>query len=331
MRLPRFELLQPRSVDEAVDFLAEHGTSARPAGGGTDLFPRMKYGVASPKSIVSLKAIPHLAPSDTEDGVLTLSAFTKLSDVVGSALVKQKAPMLAQAALSVASNQIRQMATLGGNLCLENRCVYYNQSHSYQFVEPCFKRDGSLCYLVPQGKKCWALSVADTAPALIALEAEILIAGAEKQRKIPVQELFTGDPLHPLALETSELVTDVLIPAAHGNRATRFVKFSLRGGLEFALTNVAVALDLAEDGLTCTSATVVAGAVRSAPIRANTAEAARTGQKISQDLIHAAAQIAASEITPLPRYDFSAAYLRKCLEVHTREALLSAVQDNTAV
>ena len=182
MRLPRFELLQPRSVTEAVEALAQHGLSAKVAAGGTDLFPRMKYGVAGPEVVVSLKGLPVRSPAVSPDGYLSISALMRLTDVIGSDVVREKAPLLVQAAFAVGSNQIRHMGTLGGNLCLENRCVYYNQSHQYQFIEPCFKRNGNLCHLIPKGKKCWAVSAADTVPALMSLNAQVVIEGPGNNR-----------------------------------------------------------------------------------------------------------------------------------------------------
>ena len=163
---------------------------------------------------MSLKGVPVRSPAVSPDGYLSISALMRLTDVIGSDVVREKAPLLVQAALAVGSNQIRHMGTLGGNLCLENRCVYYNQSHQYQFVEPCFKRNGKLCYLMPQGKKCWAVSAADTVPALISLNAQLVIEGPGNNRCLPLDALYGGDPLRPLTLGPAEVVTDVRIPGS---------------------------------------------------------------------------------------------------------------------
>jgi CO/xanthine dehydrogenase FAD-binding subunit len=218
------------------------------------------------------------------------------------------------------------MGTLGGNICLENRCVYYNQSHTFQFVEPCFKRDGNLCYLIPKGNRCWAVSAGDTVPALVSLGVRVVVNGAEKRSTLPVEELFTGNSLRPLDLGPSQIVTEIEIPAAPGSRGASFMKFSLRGGLEFAALNVAVVLDLAEDRQTCVEAKVALGAIAAGPVRARKAEAALNGQKLVRDLFSAAAEIAATEIIPVPRHEFSVPYLRKCLESQTRDALTLAYQ-----
>ena len=145
MHLPKFEHFYPASVKEAARLLKKHGSIARLAAGGTDLFPRMKHGLTQPEVVVSLKGLSIDSRVVTKGSKLHLNALMPLADIVQAAEVSRKAPLLAEATLSVGSNQIRQMGTLGGNICLENRCAYYNQSHTFQFVEPCLKRDGSRC------------------------------------------------------------------------------------------------------------------------------------------------------------------------------------------
>ena len=149
MHLPRFEYARPESWEEAATHLEKRGAGACPVSGGTDLLPRMKYGLARPEVLVSLRGIAPAAPRVGPEGDLLLDSQTPLASVARSPEVRARAPILAEAALSVASNQVRHMATLGGNLCLESRCLYYNQSHTFQFVEPCLKRGGGICYFAP--------------------------------------------------------------------------------------------------------------------------------------------------------------------------------------
>jgi len=165
MRLPKFEHLQPASREEASRLLEEYGSRARLVAGGTDLYPRMKYGLACPEVLISLRGLASTPPFVGPNGELHVGALMTLADLARSETVLEKAPLLTEAALSVASNQIRHMGTLGGNLCQETRCFYYNQTHTFQFIEPCFKRKGNLCYHIPKGKKCWAVFSSDTAPA----------------------------------------------------------------------------------------------------------------------------------------------------------------------
>ena len=203
MHLPKFNYLRPSTIDEAANLLKEHNSLARVAAGGTDLFPRLKYGLEHPEVIISLKNIAAPPPSESPDGILQIDALTRLSDVTRSPIIQEKAPLLVKAAAQVASEEIRNMGTLGGNLCQESRCLYYNQSHSFQFVEPCFKRGGKHCYFLKKGKKCLAVYMADTAPALISLDAKIRIISPNVERELPIEELYSGDAIDPLSIDSN--------------------------------------------------------------------------------------------------------------------------------
>lgn len=324
MHLPKFKHLRPKTIEEVIRHLDTYGKRARLVSGGTDLFPRMKYGLVRPDVVINLKGIPMREPALNEEGELYLGALIPLADVARSQLVLEKAPLLAKAALSVGSNEIRHMGTLGGNLCLENRCSYFNQSHAYQFVDPCLKRDGDLCYHIPGGKKCWAVFCADTVPALISLGALVQIKGPEGAREFPLERFYTGDALHPFDLSPQEVLTGILIPVTPSPRGSALKKFSLRGGMEFAALNVAVVLEVEEDGVTCHTARITVGSLFAGPIRMTKAEESLIGQHLSGERIRDAAGIISSEIRPYPHHGYSAAYLRECLRVQTKRALVAA-------
>lgn len=326
MHLPKFEYLRPASVEEAAQLLKEGGPRARLVAGGTDLFPRMKYGLARPEVLVGLKGIPVKVPRVTQNGELHLDALMSLADVARSPVIPDRAPLLKSAALSVGSNQIRHMGTLGGNLCLENRCQYYNQTHAFQFMEPCFKRGGDRCYLIPKGKRCWAAFSADTAPALISLGALVTIKGPETNRQVPLEKLYTADALKPFDITGHEVVTEVIIPGQKSRQGTAFVKFSVREGLEFAVLNVAVVLDVGEDGVSCREARITVGAISTAPMRMFGAEEAVMGQRLSQRLLDQVAQMGAAGARPCPRLGSSARYLKECLRAQISRALSLAAQ-----
>ena len=326
MYLPRLSVLRPESVEEAVDLVTQHGAKAKLYAGGTDLFPRIKYRVTLPEVVISLKKPISRARIIDEDQFLSLDAATPLAQVAQSEKVLESAPILAEAASAVGSSQIRNMGTLGGNLCLENRCMYYNQSHTFQFVEPCFKREGDLCYHIPKSERCWAVFCGDTAPALISLGAQVEVMSAKTTRRIPVEEFYSGYSLRPLAIFPSEMVSRVLIPKTSLPRGSAFLKLSLRGGMEFAGLSVAVLLEMMDDRSTCQKARIVVGSVSSAPLRATKAEALLAGQKFSEDLFHEAAETVSREIKPFSHHGFSVSYLKKCLKVYTRDALVLATQ-----
>lgn len=325
MLLPKFRHLRPRSIEEAVRLLMECGPEARVVAGGTDLLPRMKYGLTRPGVVISLRGIPVRAPRVTPEGDLRLDGLMPLADVGSSPLVTQRAPLLAEAALNVGTNQIRQMGTLGGNLCLETRCSYYNQSHAFQFVDPCFKRKGDRCYLLPKGKKCCAVFCGDTAPALISLGALVNIAGPEGDRQLPLERLYTGDPLKPIGISEKEILSEVLLPGQTSSRASGFGRFSLRRGLEFAGLIVAVVLEMKEDKDLCLKARITVGAIRAAPMRMTSAEEAMRGKRLSKEFIKEVAHLVASEAHPFPHHGYTSAYLRECLKVQTRHTLESAL------
>jgi CO/xanthine dehydrogenase FAD-binding subunit len=324
MHLPRFTYYRLSSRAEATRLLKEYGSHARLVAGGTDLYPRMKYGVVRPRVVISLKDLPVKNPEVDEAGNLHIDPLMTLADVAASPLIRETFPMLVQAALSVASGQIRNMATLGGNICLENRCLYFNQSHSFQFVDACFKRSGNCCYLFPRGKKCFAVFVADTVPALISLGAVITLTDGENIRSLPLAHLYTGDALQPLDLEVGEIVAGVILPAPGARSGMAFEKFSIRGGVEFAAFNVAAFLQFDADRTICTAARLTVGAISPAPVRLAEAEVALLGRRATPGLMKDVARMAVAHVAPLPHHGYSSAYLKECLAITAGRVLESA-------
>jgi CO/xanthine dehydrogenase FAD-binding subunit len=218
------------------------------------------------------------------------------------------------------------MGTLGGNICLENRCTYYNQSHTFQFVEPCFKRNGGRCYLIPKGKKCVAVFQADTVPALICLDAKVEIIAADNSRQLLLEKLYTGDALKPLALSQDEIIGKVIIPKPEPLRGTAFSKFSLRGGVEFAGLTVAVCLDMADKGGSCAAARITVGSVAAGPLRARKAEKAMAGEPLSDKLFEEIAGIVAGEVHTVMHHGYSIPFLKECLKTQTYRTLVLAAE-----
>lgn len=322
MHLPRFKYQSAASLEETVALLKEYPDATLMAG-GTELLPRLKYRLYSPGLVISLKAMPVSPPSVTPGEDLALDPLMSLTAISRSGIIRERAPILSEAALGVGSREIRNMGTLGGNLCQETRCLYYNQGHRFQFVEPCYKRGGDICYFIIGGKKCWAVFMADTAPPLISLGARIRIMG-ETPREIPVEELYTNKAEKPLAMGPGEVLSRILVPKAPHNRGAAFFKLSPRGGLEFATLSVAAVLETEDNGSTCSRARLTVGAVSSAPVRARAAESILTGEDLSEELFAHAADLAASEIQAVPHHGYSRPYLKECVRVWTDRALRSA-------
>ena len=324
MHLTRFKYFRLSSRAEAARLLKEHGKCARLVAGGTDLYPRMKYGLTCPEVVISLKDADIKSPEVDESGNLHIDPLMTLADVVRSPVIRSKFPILADAAHCVASHQIRNMATLGGNICLENRCLYFNQSHSFQFVAPCFKRDGDICYHFPKGKKCLAVFVADTVPVLISLGAITTFTDGVNIRSLILEELYTGDALRPLDLNEGDILTEIVIPVQESPYKMGFSKFSLRGGVEFAALNVAVAVKMDNSKGACGEARLTAGAISQAPVRLKKAEAAIIGRLPTEDLFEDVAHLAIDEVSALPHHGYSATYLKECLKVITKRVLADA-------
>ena len=209
-----FDHERAATLADAANLLGRHGAGGRIIAGGTDLLPNMRVDIVRPAILISLSEIRPDLPRREADGTIRIDALTRLAAIADSALVNEELPLLAESARAVGSNQIREMGTLGGNLCQEIRCLYLNQKHDYQFVAPCFKRGGTCCYPFPQNKPnvCWSVYMSDVAPALIVLDAEVETVGKNGRRRIAVGDLFTGSGLTPLSLDQGEIISAVIVP-----------------------------------------------------------------------------------------------------------------------
>jgi 4-hydroxybenzoyl-CoA reductase subunit beta len=239
--LAEFSLRRPASVPEAARLLATPG--ARALAGGTDLVVNLRRGLEKPAILVDLAGVPGLDALSWSDAGCEIGACVTLARFARDARVRKELPVLAQAAQSVAAPTHRSAATLGGNLCLDTRCVYYNQSEGWRRSNGyCLKRGGEICHVAPRGKRCHAAFSGDVAPALLALEAKVELASSAGGRKIPLAELYQDDGAAHLALAPGEFILRVLVPRpALGVRAA-YRKVRQRGSIDFPLAGVAVAL-----------------------------------------------------------------------------------------
>lgn len=323
MKLPEFDHKLPSSKIEAVDLLKNIGEDTAVSAGGTDLIPNMKNGTLIPKTVISLNRITAEKEQITADGTLKIDALSTLSEITQSAMIKEKAPTLSQAAASVGGQQIRNRATLGGNLCQEVRCLYLNQSHDYQFVDPCYKRGGNCCYPFPDGKGiCRAVYMSDTAPVLTSLGTRLILVSREGERQIDIADFYTGNALKPIHMKSDELISFVEIPLEAQKMHCRFVKASPRGGLEFAMVSIATVLAINKSDKKITKALISVGAVNTQPLRAYEAEKELAGSLLDETLAEAASQKAGKEINPLPHHGYTRGYLKQLVAVHTKRSLM---------
>jgi 4-hydroxybenzoyl-CoA reductase subunit beta len=246
--LPEFQLLRPRTLGEAVEMLARSGGSAgdgvKIIAGGTDLLPSLKQWLFTPRYLLDIQRVAGLTEFRWQPGEgLWLGAMTRVQRIATDDLIGREFAVLAEAAATIASPVLRNMGTLGGNLCLDTRCVWYNQSYLWrQSCGFCIKKDGSVCHVAPSGRRCWAAFSADMPPALLALEAEIEIASAGGLRRMRLAEFYTGKGEARIRLAADELVTRVLIPARSAGMRGRYRKLRVRGSIDYPLAGVAVVL-----------------------------------------------------------------------------------------
>jgi 4-hydroxybenzoyl-CoA reductase subunit beta len=311
MRLPRFSYRAPETIAEAADLLA----SAPPGGvmvlaGGTDLLPNMKRRQQTPAMLVGLRRIGALRRlRKVEDG-FSIGAGVTLTELVQSAALRRDLAGLWQAAAQVATPHLRNMGTLGGNLCLDTRCNYYDQSYEWRkAIDFCMKRDGKTCWVATSSPRCLAVSSTDTAPILVALGATVTLASAAGERRLDLTSLYANDGIHYLTRRADELLTEIQVPAPAGTRSA-YWKLRRRGAFDFPVLSVAVVVRLDSHGAV-EAARLVLGAVASRPVEAERGAAALIGQPLSDAVIEAAAELAAVAARPMDNTDFSLVWRKR--------------------
>ena len=321
LRLPSFTYVAARTVEEAVSRIASAGPEGMLVAGGTDLYPNMKRRQFEPKVLIGLRAIRNLGgvTGDRHKG-MTVGAGVSLAGLAAQTEIRDGYRALAMAAGSVSTPPLRNMGTLGGNLCLDTRCNYYNQTYHWRkSIGFCMKKDGDICLVAPGSPRCWAISSTDTAPAAIALRAEVRLVGPRGERRVPASALYRDDGIAYLAKAPDEVLTDVVLPPAEGWRST-YRKLRRRGSFDFPVLGVAAALCLADDGVV-EDARIVLGAVASHPVVAGDAAALLRGQRPTSDLIARSAQLAFQPAKPLDNADLTIGYRKKMARVYVERAL----------
>jgi len=321
LRLPAFTYRAPETVDEAVRQIADAGAEGMLVAGGTDLYPNMKRRQFEPKVLVGLRAIRDLGriAGDRRRGV-SVGAGVTLAELAAHPEISEGYRALALAAGSVSTPPLRNMGTVGGNLCLDTRCNYYNQTYHWRkSIGFCMKKDGEICLVAPGSSRCWAISSSDTAPAAIALDARLRLVGPSGERLIPVAALYRDDGMEFLAKAPEEILTDIALPPADGWRTT-YWKLRRRGSFDFPVLGVAAALRQAPDGAV-EDARIVLGAVASHPVVAAEAAGLLRGQRPTADLIARVAQAAFQPAKPLDNADLTIGYRKRMARVYVERAL----------
>ena len=255
--LAEFELKRAASLDEAVAWLAAEPRS-RLLAGGTDLLPNLRRGVAQASLLVDLSAVHGLRDVAVTERGLSLGACVTLARLTSDPTIGLLAPALEQAARAVAGPAHRSTATLGGNLCQDTRCVFYNQSQWWRAANThCLKHGGAVCHVAPQGQRCHAAFSGDLAPALLVLQAEVELASAGGVRIVPLTDLYRDDGAAHLSLARGEVVTRVHLPTGLPGGRSGYRKARTRAAMDFPLAGVACALTLHEGEVRSTAGTLV--------------------------------------------------------------------------
>ncbi len=318
LRLPPFRYHRPRTIAEAVSIRADSGDGGQYVAGGTDLIPNMKHGLFEPADLVSLRGVAELKGIERRNGALRLGAGETLADVAAHPLVREHAPALASAAGQVAGPQLRNVGTLGGNLCLDTRCTYYNQTRFWrQALGFCLKKDGTVCHVTKVGKKCVAAHSADTPPVFMCLDATVELIGPDGSRELPVSDLFVSDGIWNSRREPAEILAAVSVPV-RSDRRQGYAKLRQRKSIDFPLLTVAVSADLDGDRVKSVQGVVTALGARPRVLSGWELAAGRT---LDAELIEALAERAHEQCRPLENMIVDADWRRAMVPVYVRRAL----------
>ena len=318
MRLPQFRYYRPRDVNEAAQILAGED-DAMVVAGGTDLLPNMKRRQQTPRTLVALRHIEALKRLTNGTG-LAIGAGVTLTSLEENKTIKSAYKGLWQAAAQVATPHLRNMGTLGGNICLDTRCNYYDQNHEWRkAIDFCMKKDGEICWVSTGSKTCLATSSTDTAPALISLRAEVELVSAGERRTVPLQDLYRDDGIHYLTRSREEILTTVILPQAAGTRST-YWKLRRRGSFDFPVLSVAAALQFDGQDM-ITDAQVVLGAVASQPVVCTAVNEQLRGRRLADEVIEEAAEACVRAAKPVKNTDFSPHWRKRAIGYVARCAL----------
>ncbi len=326
--LPSFQLLRPRTIEDAVSLLAKHSPEVQIVAGGTDLLPSMKQRLFSPAYLMDIRGIEGLQRVRVVPGYgVEIGALTSLSTIEDSSYIATNYQVLREAVLAVASPILRNMGTIGGNICLDTRCLWYNQSLQWRKgCGFCIKKDGDLCHVAPGGKICWAVWSSDTPAALLCLNAEIEVADAQGFRRIPLADFYTNIGDARMKLGKNELLTRVFLPESMSGYSGSYKKLRMRDSIDYPLAGVAVAIK--KKGKQVQDARVAITGVNPAPWLITGADHALIGREVSEHDAMVVGELAARTAKPLTTSLLTPEYRREIIRVYTKRAVLQAFQAN---
>jgi len=319
MRLPPFRYYAPTGLGEAAKILASEGPDAMLLAGGTDLLPNMKRGQQAPGTLIGLSKIESLRKTGNGSGLI-LGAGLTLSELIKHAALREMYPGLWQAASLVATPLLRNTATIGGNICLDTRCNYYNQNEDWRkAINYCLKKDGDTCWVATSSKTCRAVSSTDTAPALISLGARVRLVSAGADRIVEMKDLYQDDGVNFMQRGSDEILSEVILDPMPGWRST-YWKLRRRGSIDFPILSVAAAIR-ADKGGTIEEARIVLGAVSSQPLLSQAATEFLCGKKLTDEVIEETGRIMARIAKPRGNTDLTPIWRKKMVPIYVTYAL----------
>lgn len=322
LRLPDFNYIKPRSLKEAAVALADMGPEAMAVAGGTDVYPKMKRGQFTPRHLISLRSLPELKGIRSEDKEgMWVGAGETLTAVARNRAVNEIFPALSQAAGLVSTPQLRNVGTIGGNVFVDTRCNYYDQTFFWRKAAGfCMKRDGDICLVAPKSKTCLAVFSSDTAPVLCSLGALAVLVGRDGSRRVPFEQLYRDDGIDFLAKQGDELLQGIVIPRKVFGYRNVYLKLRRRGSFDFPVLGVAAAMSFNPQGI-CLSAKVVLTAVSSAPKVLSAAGELLENKRVTKEAIDAVAEAAARISHPVDNADLDYWYRKRMTKVYVSRAL----------
>ncbi len=329
LRLPEFRYLRPGTLKQALQMKTDSPPPTAYVAGGTDLYPNMKRRQQTPAAVISLTGIEELRAGGREGGAgrrtggkaaseIVLGAGLTLTEVANHPLLSAY-PAIRLSALSISTPLLRNMGTLGGNLCLDTRCNYYDQTYEWRkAIDFCMKKDGKVCWVAPSSPRCWAVSSSDLAPVMVALDAQYLLVGPKGERVVPAARFYHNDGINYLTKQPDEILTEVRLPGLDGWDAT-YHKLRRRGSFDFPVLGVAAWIRW--DGARVAEARIVLGAVASYPQEVPEAGKAIVGTPLSDDAIEAAAVAAFKPSKPMDNTDLGLSWRKEMTRTFVRRAL----------
>jgi 4-hydroxybenzoyl-CoA reductase subunit beta len=317
LRLPRFRYLRPKDAREAARMAADAGPRAMFVAGGTDLYPKLKRRQFDIDTLIGLDFLSRGVRNGSDVNVI--GAATTLADASHDPHLTKRFAGYAEAAGLVSSPPLRNAGTIGGNLCVDTRCNYYDMTYEWRKAAGfCIKKDGDICLVAPSSPRCWAVSSSDTAPVAIALEGMVTLVGVDGERELPVAALYRDDGIDYLAKQPSEVVTELRLRAAP-NTVSAYVKLRRRGSIDFPIAGAAVAARM--DGDVVASCRLVLTAVASHPLEASAAEEFLKGRRLDAESIREAAELAFKPAKPLDNADLSHFWRKRMVRTVVEQAL----------